>query len=155
MRARTSWSGVGTLSGSWSTSDAAGHGSPPGLPLNFLPVNRDGLRGGDADAHAGAVILYYFDHNVVADHDLLAGTAGDDEHERDSSLDSGSGVPSVPVRLRGLRRRLLLEPGEQRSTDRGVRGLVDHLVPGIAHNEDRARKLAQKSSSAAADRTVT
>src|SRR3954452_24913951 len=36
--------------------------------------------------------------------------------------------------LRGLRRRLLLEAGEEGSTNRGVRGLVDDLVALVAHD---------------------
>src|SRR3954451_15427793 len=42
---------------------------------------------------------------------------------------------------RGLRRRLLLEAGEEGSTDRGVRGLVDDLVALVAHDEDRRAQV--------------
>src|SRR4051812_30483975 len=56
-------------------------------PPDLLPVHRDGPRGCDADADARAADLDHLDHDVVAEHDLLSGTTGDDEHVGDSSLE--------------------------------------------------------------------
>src|ERR1700742_3183651 len=43
--------------------------------------------------------------------------------------------------LCGLRRRLLLEAGEEGRADGGVRGLVDDLVTLVAHDEDRRTEV--------------
>src|SRR5690242_2101300 len=51
------------------------------------------------------------------------------------------GFERTQTGLGGLRRRLLLEPGEEGGTDRGVRHLVDHLVAGVAHDEDRRAEV--------------
>src|SRR3954447_15599592 len=50
-----------------------------GVP-DLLAVDRDRARGLDADANGIADDLHHVDDDVVAEHDLLAGTAGDDEH---------------------------------------------------------------------------
>src|SRR4051794_15670981 len=57
-----------------------------GVP-DLLAVDRDRARGLDADADRVPDDLHHVDDDVVAEHDLLAGAAGDDEHE-DSSLES-------------------------------------------------------------------
>src|SRR5918911_4307804 len=50
-----------------------------GLP-DLLPVDRDGLGRREAEPHRVADDLHDLDDDVVTDHDLLAGTACDDEH---------------------------------------------------------------------------
>src|SRR5829696_787926 len=55
--------------------------------VDLLAVDRDGARRADADADGVADGLHDLDDDVVADHDALAGAAGDDEHCA-SSLES-------------------------------------------------------------------
>src|SRR3954451_15988575 len=48
---------------------------------------------------------------------------------------------SVPSLFLGGPGRLLLEAGEQRCPDGGVGRLVDHLVAGVAHHQDRRAEV--------------
>src|SRR4051812_14848830 len=90
-RGRTArgWRGAGASPGSGLAAGGArelGRSGGGGLVLlahgvpDLLAVDRDRARGLDADANGIADDLHHVDDDVVAEHDLLAGTAGDDEH---------------------------------------------------------------------------
>ena len=102
-----------------------------GVP-DLLAVDRQGARGLDADAHGVADDLHHVDDDVVADHDLLAGTAGDEQHG--SSLDSAA--EGMRTKRRPRRGR------EQRRADGSVGGLVDDLVALASATRIGARRFA-------------
>src|SRR4051812_6797312 len=92
----------------------------------LFAVDRNRARRGDADAHAGAGDLDDLDHDVVAEHDLLARASRDDEHgtvppwSRLGTGAIGTGTtrrrcvtqrPRVPTRRTAVRAPVRREPG--------------------------------------------
>src|SRR3954447_19404685 len=77
---------------------------PHGLP-NLLAVDRDGLRRLDPDAHLVADDLHHLDGDVLAEHDLLAGATGDDQHPARLPVRRPAAAPARTAARARARRR--------------------------------------------------
>src|SRR5690606_466459 len=92
------------------------------LGVDLVAMHSDRARGLDTDAHLVAAGLDDRDHDVVADHDALAGLTGEDQHVISSPvalLDSASGAwignaGSSRISWRPVRRAVSITIGASR-----------------------------------------